>query len=143
MLYTSWHCLGNDGWNDNAPFKKNSIQRGYKPVSNKKHPIVMWVRSDKNNYIWASKLGIALALEFEKRFKKQHSCAEHLLWLHKNVPENFIEIRNEKAYYSSKGFPPQVTPVPECMPEKYHNPNLIVANIQNYINEKLKFAKYK
>ena len=143
MLYTTWHYLGDNDWNSTAPFKKNSDQRGYKPVSNPKHPIVSWVMSGRNNYIWTVRLGVALALEFERRFKKNHSCVPHVLWMYENIPDNFVEIRNPKAFYSSRGFPEHVTPVPECMPEMYHHPHLIKANINNYLDEKFKFARYK
>ena len=143
MLYTTWHYLGEEGWNKSAPFKKNSTQRGYNSVSNKKHPMVMWVRSHKNNYIWTALLGVALSLEFEKRFKKIHSSTIHLLWLYENIPKNFIEIRNENAFYSKCGFPKFVTPVPECMPKQYQCSNLIIANVNNYLNEKIIFGKYK
>lgn len=142
MLYTSWHVLGEDGWNAGAPFKQNSDQRGYKPVSNKKHPMVMWVRSSENNYKWVSTFGVHLAYEFEKRFKKTHSCLKHIIWLYEHIPFNFIEVRNENAYYSSLGFPKHLTPIPECMKEEYRCPDLLKANINNYINEKFIFAKW-
>jgi hypothetical protein len=142
MLYTAWHVLGEDDWNSTAPFKRNSDQRGYKSVSNKKHAIVMWVRSSRENYLWTAMLGLHLAYEFELRFKKTHSCLKHIIWLYENIPKGFVEVLNPNAYYSSTGFPKHLTPIPECMKEEYHQPNLLKANINNYINEKFLFAKW-
>lgn len=143
MLYTAWHFLGKEGWNDNAP-KRKSGDRGYRPVSNPKHAMVMWVRSGRGNYLWTAKLGMTLAIEFNHRFGKIHACTKHIMWLYRNVPNGFHEVRNEKAYYSSTGFPPDhVTPVPECMDPKYHDPNLLKANYSNYKETKLPFARWK
>ncbi len=142
MLYTAWYFLGNDGWHNKAPRRKSG-DRGYKPVSNPKHAMVMWVRSHEENYKWVTKLGMALAIEFNHRFGKIHACTKHIMWLYSNVPDTFEEIRNEKAYYSSTGFPPIFTPVPQCMDPKFHNPNLLTANFNNYRETKLPFARFK
>jgi hypothetical protein len=133
MLYTTWHILQPEGLPSNA----------YKPISNPKHPIALWVRSGYNNYKWTARLGVALAIEFTRRFGKVHSCSKHVLWLHDNHPQGLAEVRSETAYYSSRGFPSTVTPVPECMKPEYHNPDLLRANYMNYKHEKLPFARYK
>lgn len=142
MLYTAWYFLGKDGWNLKAPRRKSG-DRGYRPVSNPKHAMVMWVRSHRENYMWTAKLGMALAIEFNHRFGKIHGCTKHIMWLYSNVPQEFEEVRNEKAYYSSVGYPPIFTPVPECMDSKFHNPNLLIANYNNYRETKLPFARFK
>lgn len=143
MLYTAWFFLGDEHWHLNAPRNKSG-RRGYKPVSNPKHAIVMWVRSSRANYIWTCKLGIALALEYNHRSNgKVHACTKHIMWLYSNIPEGFHELKNENAYYSTFGFPDYLTPVPECMNPKFHDPNLIRANYSNYIETKLPFARFK
>ena len=143
MLYTAWHFLGHPSWIEGAP-KRRSGDRGYRPVSNPKHAMVMWVRSHESNYIWTAKLGMALAIEFNHRFGKIHACTKHIMWLYSNIPLNFQEVRNEKAYYCSSGYPGDVvTPVPECMDPKFHNPNLLVANHKNYIETKVVFGRWK
>ena len=143
MLYTAWHFLGDSGWANKAP-KRKSGDRGYRPVSNPKHAMVMWVRSHRGNYLWTAKLGMALAIEFNHRFGKVHACTKHIMWLYRNVPTRFHEVRNEKAYYSSEGFPKdRVTPVPECMDQKFHDLNLLKANYANYKETKLPFARWK
>lgn len=142
MLYTTWHHLGRDGWNATAPRRKSG-DRGYRPVSNPKHPMVMWVRSSHFNYQWTAKLGMALAIEFHHRFHKIHASTKHVMWLYSNIPKGFHEVRNEKGYYSQSGFPRMVTPPPQCMDQKYHHSNLLVANFNNYKNEKLPFARWR
>jgi hypothetical protein len=141
MLYTAWHFLGKDNWARTAP-KRKSGDRGYRPVSNPKHAMVMWVRSSRGNYIWTAKLGMALAIEFHNRWGHIHACTKHVMWLYSNVPENFKEVRNEKAYYSTHGFPPSVTPPPQCIEEQLHHPNLLRANFNNYKKNKLPFARW-
>jgi len=139
MLYTAWH-LNAGRVPPDAPFTRDGTQRGYKPVSNPKHAMVMWVRC---NPLWPCVLGMALAVEFRKRFKKNHSCAKHILWLWENLPPPYKEIRNPTATYSIVGFPSEVTPVPLCMPDEYKHPNVLVANYQYYAGAKLKFARWK
>lgn len=133
MLYTAHWCLVGE-----VP------TGGYKPA-NPNHPMVMWVRSSPKNYQLACGIALELSKEFTKRFKKVHKCLSHLEWLQSNPPpiENFVEIKSPRAYYSSKGLPKDITPIPECMPEKYHNPHILIANIRNYLQEKAKFAKWR
>lgn len=142
MLYTTWNILGEPEWNRTAPRKKMSQQRGYKPVSNPNHPMVMWVRSSRENYLWTAKLGMALAIEFHHRYHKIHACTRHIMWLYSNVPTGFREITSEKAHYSTCGFPSLLTPIPQCMPKENHRENVIEANYLYYLNDKLPFAKW-
>ena len=140
MLYTAWHCTNPEHVSHAPP--RNDGHKGYKPVSNRNHAMVMWVRSHKNNYRWACLLGICLSKEFYKRYKKEHSCFKHIVWLFKNIPPIQDEIRNNRATYSTTGFPTWVTPVPQCMPDEYKDPHLIVANFNYYRGDKLRFARW-
>lgn len=142
MLYTAWHVLGDENWNEDAPRKKFSIQRGYKPVSNKNHPMVLWVRSSQENYKWVATLGMSLAIEFHHRYKKLHACTEHAMWLYNNIPKNFQEVKSEKAFYSEGGFPESLTEIPQCMPKEYQRSNVIEANYLYYFYDKTRFAKW-
>lgn len=67
MLYTAWHFLGPPDWNQTAPLKNNSQQKGYLPVSNPKHGMVMWVRSSEENYKWVWHL-VRSSQEGSRRF---------------------------------------------------------------------------
>jgi hypothetical protein len=101
-----------------------------------KHPMTMWVGSSLENYIFACKIGIALTLEYTKRYGKIHTCAKHLLWLCDNRPSHFEKRMSDTAYYSSEG-------IPECMPEEYHHPSITDAYQMYYMMDKMKFARYK
>ena len=142
MLYTTWHKIGHEGALNKAPHKKKSTQRGYKSVSNPNHPIVMWVRSHQNNYKFAARLGMALAIEFHHRFGKVHACTKHVMWLYSNIPTNFTEIRSEKAFYATQGIPTYLTQIPECMPTEYQRDDILHANYTYYYNDKFTFARW-
>jgi hypothetical protein len=96
----------------------------------------MWVCSSLENYTYACDIGIALTLEYTKRYNKIHTCAQHLLWLCINHPKFFEKRVSETAYYSKEG-------IPECMPEEYRHANITDAYQMYYMMEKMKFARYK
>jgi len=142
MLYTAWHVCGDPDMLLQAPPRKDGTS-GYKPVSNRNHAMVMWVRSSEYNYVWTSRLGMSLAIEFNKRFNKIHSCSPHIMWLSMNIPPCLTEVKNLNAHYSLTGFPSWVTSVPQCMPEQYRDTDLIIANYNYYRGVKLRFARWK
>ena len=142
MLYTAWHHLGSDGWNYTAPFNVKKTQRGYRKAHSN-HPMTMWVRSSLSNYMFTTRLGMELAMEFHRRYSHVHACTKHILWLYENVPMHFETTESIKAYYSCNGFPLQLTRIPECMPEKYHTENIVDAYTSFYKGEKLSFARWK
>jgi len=141
MLYTTWHKIGHEGALNAAPRKKNSTQRGYKSVS-PNHPIVMWVRSHRNNYKFTARLGMALAIEFHHRFGKVHACTKHVMWLYNHIPTKFCEVRSEKAFYSTQEVPKYLTSIPECMPIEYQHLNILRANYTYYYMDKFTFARW-
>ena len=96
----------------------------------------MWVGSSIENYIYACEIGIALTLEYTRRYGKLHTCAEHLNWLRVNHPSHFEHHRSETAYYSQEG-------IPECMPEQYRCESVVDSYQLYYMVEKLSFARYK
>lgn len=99
----------------------------YKPT-HIKHPCVLWTKKSLGNYKWLVKHGLALAKEFKKRYKKQHKCREIILWCKKNYPE-----------IPRKG----ITKFAQAMPEKYKDENPVKAYQNYYLQEKLKFCKWK
>ena len=50
------------------------------------HPCAKWARQCSGNYLWLAQLGIELAREYRFRFKKEHSCEKHIMWLYDNLP---------------------------------------------------------
>ena len=116
MLYTAWHFSDNKNHLNQAPYNKSGTQRGYRPA-HPNHPMCKWVRA---NYGFAASIGMALAIEYTRRFKKIHACAQHVLWLAMNEPKNIKVEYTDKTYISKQG-------IPECMPEEFWNPDIIVA----------------
>jgi hypothetical protein len=68
-----------------APECETSGEPGYRPC-HVWHPCAKWARECSGNYLWLAKLGIELAREFRFRFKKEHSCEKHIIWLYDNLP---------------------------------------------------------
>ena len=136
MLYTAWHYANEMAFVEKyAPLTKDKSRRGYKPA-HVKHPMTMWIGSSLENYMYACKIGIALTLEYTRRYRKTHTCAHHLMWLYDHQPSHFQERISETAYYSKQG-------IPECMPEEYRQTNVVNAYRLYYAAEKMKFARYK
>jgi hypothetical protein len=136
MLYMAWHFAQQQDYvAQNAPWTKDGSRRGYRPA-HPKHPMTMWVASSLENYMYACKIGIALTLEYTRRYGKIHTCAEHLMWLWDHRPTTFEERCSEKAHYSKEG-------IPECMPEQYWSENIVDAYQMYYMMEKMRFARYK
>lgn len=130
MLYTAWHLIGlPDDWN--PPLSKSG-HPGYK-VAHPNHPMTMWVRSSRKNYMFSVELGCALALEYKSRFNKYHACSEHITWLGSHVPDVFNFKQSPTAYYGLHG-------IPQCMPPEHHNINPIRA-YKSYYKTKT-FAKW-
>jgi len=99
-----------------APFNKQGTRRGYRQA-HKNHPMCRWVRSSRRAYTITCNIGIALALEYNRRFGKIHACSEHVQWL---------SLREPVAYepFSSSD---STLGVPECMPDEHKDPDLVKA----------------
>ena len=82
------------------------------------HPCAKWARVCSGNYLWLAILGLELAREFRFRFKKEHSCEKHILWLYNNLPLNI-------KMFPRRGFP--------CaMDDKYKISNDPIKNYRNF-----------
>lgn len=115
MLYTAWHASGEPF---HPPLSKSG-HRGYRPA-HKNHPMCMWVRYSRSTYIFTARLGMSLALEYNRRFKKCHACTKHILWLNTHIPEAFQRLKSPTAYYGKHG-------IPQCMPPEHHQPDPVLA----------------
>ena len=103
------------------------------------HPISKWIRNCKKNYDYACLLGLQLCCEYTRRYKKIHKCQERLQWLSDNFPCFF---NNElfTSFMATKNVPTGCSVVPLCMPEKYHQEDLIQAYRDYYLAEKSHIA---
>ena len=126
MLYTAWHMSGEEF----HPPRAKSGRRGYLPA-HKNHPMCMWVRYSKNTYTFAAKLGMALAVEYNNRFKKCHACTKHIMWLHSNIPTCFQGAKSPTAYYGKLG-------IPQCMPSEHYDPDPVVAYRSYYTTKRIR-----
>ena len=110
-----------------APYNKLKTRRGYKGA-HKNHPMTMWCRFSQRNYMFAVRLGMALAIEYNSRFHKVHACSKHIMWLHDNVPKTFSYQKSTTAVYSSQG-------IPLCMPVEHHTSD-VIESYHNYYKTK-------
>ena len=75
------------------------------------HPCTKWVRQTLGNYLWASRLALALVEEYEYRWPGRiHSCKEHATWLRANLPPLPLEARTPFAVAMDDEFK-QATPI--------------------------------
>ena len=81
------------------------------------HPCTRWVGDSCSNFIWACLHGSALADEFQKRFGKEHFCADGIetLWgLRDLIPKGGL------------------TPFAQAMPDEYKDDDAVVAYRRYY-----------
>jgi len=133
LLFTAHHLLGTS---------KELL--AYKPISNIKHPMCLWILNSENNYKYAGLLGISLSKEYTYRYKKIHSCDKHIKWLINNVPNNFqvLQIEYSDKTVLSKNNISNLTRIPLCMPEDSMNGNTIESYRKYYLIHKVHFAKW-
>jgi hypothetical protein len=107
QLLCTAHIIS-DGYKANVPYK----------VTHKNHPSAVWARESISNYKWLYKHMIALGEEYTRRYGKQHltilKCSDML----RNPPVNVTKT--------------ELTPMPQCMPDKYKVPGNSVEAYWNY-----------
>jgi len=121
MLYTAWHLSGE------KPHKS-----AYK-IAHPNHPMCMWVRASRENYIFTTKLGMALTVEYTYRYGKCHACTKHILWLFTHIPKHFEFKKSSTAYYG-------LYDIPQCMPPEHQQLDPVLAYWSYYKTKT--FAKW-
>lgn len=114
-------------WILNAP-KTKSGSIGYRPT-HINHPCAIWTRESLDNYLYLCQLGLDLCEEYTYRYKKTHTCEQHLIWLKNNpppIPKNGL------------------TKMRLAMPDKYktEEDDPVTCYRNFYIGDKKKFAKW-
>jgi len=84
----------------------------YKPT-HQKHPCTIWAGVGTGNYKWLQALGIALCLEYTKRYGKVHACE--------------FKLRGELAQPPEGLFSGDITPFALAMPDECKRPDPIEA----------------
>jgi len=111
----------------------------YRKISNHKHPMAIWIRESRENYLFAAELAIELAEEYTHRYSKIHSCDRHAKWLFQNIPVNFgITIYQETTVFG-KPFD-NLTNIPLCMPDDCKLDNAIDSYRKYYNIHKRRFC---
>jgi hypothetical protein len=116
---------------DNVP---KDLQPPWK-MSHVHHPCTQWTQRVWGNYMWHSRLGLALCAEYTKRYGKVHKSHEVHRWLNRMIPPTF-EGRVDD--------PVGITPFALAMPEDCKVPDDAVQSYRNYYNKhKVRIAKWK
>lgn len=99
------------------------------------HPCTQWTQRAWGNYMWHSRLGLALCEEYTKRYGKVHKSHEVHRWLNRVVPPTFEGHTDD---------PVGITPFALAMPEDCKVPGDAVQSYRNYYNKhKVQLAKWK
>ena len=101
----------------------------YKPV-HAKHPCTLWAGRSHSNWLWLCKHGLAMAEEFEYRYKNRHKSSEVI---------EFIYTNNMGPKAKWFGY---VTTFAQAMPDQYKHKDAVKAYRAYYIGEKKRFAKW-
>ena len=111
MLCTAHHVYDNG---HNVPYKQAHLN----------HPSTIWVRGNRNQYLWAYQYMMALGNEYTKRYGKEHKTIAKCRYVLSDPPPS---IPNG-----------EFTQPPQCMPGEYKVEGDSVAAYWNYY-EKDKF----
>lgn len=90
----------------------------YKPT-HENHPCVLWAGDHVEHYEWLVKHGLALCLEYQHRYNKEHACWSVIMQVH-NPPAAL------RARVRARKMPPQ------CMPDEYKIPGKTVESYRAY-----------
>ena len=138
LLYSAhWMNNKDEQWYTKAPFG------GYKKTHTG-HPLSVWVRTNKVNYLYACSVGLYLCAEYSHRYNRVHKTQQHLEWLVNNIPEKPSEVPTYKTKRNfGKPFCRGMTPIPLCMPEVYFSDCAVESYRKYYLNDKKGFATWK
>jgi hypothetical protein len=98
------------------------------------HPCTQWTQRVWGNYMWHSRLGLALCEEYTRRYGKEHKSHAYHRWLNRHIPPVF-----EGAIENPVG----TTPFAVCMPDECKVDDPVESYRQYYRMHKLRFAKWK
>lgn len=131
MLYGAHHVLGGSSLLPENAYKS----------THRNHPMSVWVRECSANYHFACRLGKELCKEYTRRYRKSHKTESHIDWLCLNRP-NFIDSPAHKRQKSDVVFGESAihgtTPIPLCMPDKYHGKDAVESYRQYYKGDEKK-----
>jgi len=103
-----------------APYKHTHVN----------HPCTKWARESYKNYQWLLSHAFELCNEYTLRYGKIHKCQTIIQWCSDNVNKSLFNKIEQ-------------TPFAQAMPDKYKQNDTVSAYRNYYLNEKMKFAKWK
>lgn len=115
---------------DNVP---KDLQPPWK-MTHANHPCSQWTRHVWGNYMWHSRLGLALCSVYTERYGKVHKSHEVHRWLNRCIPPTFeTTVEN----------PVGITPFAVCMPDDVKIQGDAIASYRNYYNvHKARMARW-
>ena len=93
------------------------------------HPCSVWARQSVENFRWLYRHGMALSLEYTKRYGKTHKS--------ESVIRQCLDALPTVSMASV-----EQTPFPLCMPDKYKCDDAVESYRRFYIGEKSRFAQW-
>ena len=107
---------------------KHGVSGPYK-MTHENHPCTIWAATNRENFIWLGKHGLALCKEYTKRYGKIHKCQDiiegNVICFNGVLPEG------------------KMTDFVQAMPEQYRQVDPVEAYRAYYKGEKSRFAKWK
>ena len=105
---------------DETPYKHTHVN----------HPCTKWAKASYSNYLWLLAHAKELCSEYTKRYGKVHKCQAVIELCASKVDASTFETLEQ-------------TPFALAMPEKYKQNNVVEAYRSYYLNEKMRFAKWR
>ena len=126
MLCSARRVLLPNDEETNAPLYK---------LAHKNHPVTIWCRTSRENFIWTLDLVDEMHKEWRFRYNhpdtKFHKSYLVAQYLRQHIPDADV-------------FPEQrLTPFAQAMPDQYRCEDAVVAYRKYYLGEKARFAKWK
>jgi two-component SAPR family response regulator len=118
MLCTAHRVLDGDEYADSVGLYKTAY---------KNHPCTVWARQSRGNYEWLYVHFLALAMEYNYRYNRQHASYVKLFEALEKHPDNI-----------HKG---DMTPLAQAMPDEYKDDDPIVA-YRNYVIHEKHYAQW-
>ena len=128
-----------------AAKQSQSLAWMYKST-HKRHPVVIWVASDRHHFDFTIKYGLQLADEFELRFNKVHKSRKVIeslqvlgfpqLESEAEIP-HFAEKSTDSTVVGLEGLPANISWFPLCMPAEFYDINARTAYRNYYLSKKL------
>ena len=110
---------------------EKGLKGAYKST-HKNHPCTVWAGQSFANYMWTMALGMALGLEYEKRFGRTHKSAD-VIWEMKDTPIRVLRDAFDQD---------EMTDWVLAMPDEYKCRDAVHSYREYYRGAKAHFARW-